>query len=125
MRKFLLLLITVFLISMVFTACSGNGQDNQSQPAGRGDFPGGQGGRPPNGFDRGDMPDMETMQQAMQIIQNAGGEITDEVNAELKKLGLTDEQIDMLSNMLSRFPDGMPDGFPDGNRPDGFPNRNR
>ncbi|CAN7758858.1 CotH kinase family protein [Paenibacillus sp. LjRoot153] len=56
---------------------------------------GGQGGFPGmSGLDR------EVMQQAMQLIQDAGGQITDEVKAKLVVLGLT-EQITMVSQMRS------------------------
>jgi hypothetical protein len=47
----------------------------------------------------GDMPDRETMQQAMQMIQDAGGELTDAVKAALAELGLTEEQMTMFTEM--------------------------
>lgn len=47
----------------------------------------------------GSMPDQETMQNAMRILQEAGGTITDEAQTKLKELGLSDEQISMLKNM--------------------------
>lgn len=50
------------------------------------------------------MPDRELMMQAMQILQNAGGTVTDEVKSKLLELGLTEEQISMLSQMGSGFP---------------------
>jgi spore coat protein CotH len=43
------------------------------------------------------MPDREIMTQAMQILQDAGGIVTDEVKPKLLELGLTEEQITMLS----------------------------
>lgn len=47
----------------------------------------------------GEMPDNSTMQEAMEIIQEADGDITDEVKQKLYDLGLTDDEIDRLSNM--------------------------
>ncbi len=49
------------------------------------------------------MPDRELMMQAMQILQNAGGTVTDEVKLRLIELGLTEEQISLLSQMGNRF----------------------
>lgn len=46
------------------------------------------------------MPDMAVIQQAMKFIQDADGEITDEVKSQLLELGLTDEQITLISKML-------------------------
>lgn len=59
-------------------------------------------GEPSGGPDRwpgGETFDMNLMQQAMQIIMGAGGELNDEVKAALLKIGLTEEQIEMFSNM--------------------------
>lgn len=72
-----------------------------------GSMMGGKGGLPPGGFgnnggsqfQKDNMPDRETMQKAMKIIQDAGGTISDEVKTKFKVLGLTDEQISMLTNM--------------------------
>lgn len=76
---------------------SGDAQTNggiMQQPQGRGNFAG------------GDMPDSSAMQQAVQIIQNANGEITDEIKTQLAELGLTDDQISMLSGMgAGNFPE--------------------
>lgn len=65
---------------------------------------GGFGGQ--GGFNGGQMPnmpeglDMETMQQAMQIIRQAvDGKITDEQRTQLHDLGLTDEQIEQFLSM--------------------------
>ncbi|MCL2035004.1 MAG: CotH kinase family protein [Oscillospiraceae bacterium] len=89
------------------------------------------GGRPDIG---GGMQDMELMQQAMQIIMEAGGEITDEVKTVLLEIGLTEEQIEMFTGMQNGFPSGrdrgrLPDrvrqpggergGLPGGNMPGG------
>jgi len=66
--------------------------------------PGGQRDNPQGGFGRqGGMFDIDLMQQAMQILANAGGELTDEVKAELSEIGLTEEQIEMLANMQNGF----------------------
>lgn len=50
------------------------------------------------------MPDRELMMQAMQILQDAGGIVTDEVKSKLLELGLTEEQISMLSQIENEFP---------------------
>lgn len=49
------------------------------------------------------MPDRELMMQAMQILQDAGGIVTDEVKSKLLELGLTEEQISMLSQEENGF----------------------
>ncbi|NLO38768.1 MAG: spore coat protein CotH [Ruminiclostridium sp.] len=49
------------------------------------------------------MPDRELMMQAMQILQDAGGTATDEVKSKLLELGLTEEQILMLSQLGGGF----------------------
>lgn len=67
----------------------------------RGDFGGGQGDF---GMPGGGMGDMALMQQAMQILSDAGGELTDEVKADLLELGLTEEQIEIFTNMQNGFP---------------------
>ena len=75
--------------------------------------PGGMGGRQNNSnnsqggesFDSNkteNMPDHELMMKAMQILQDAGGTVTDEVKSKLLELGLTEEQISMLSKMGNR-----------------------
>lgn len=58
-----------------------------------------------NRFPGGNPLDMDKMQNAFKIIQDAGSTITDEVKAKLKELGSTDNQISMLKNM--RKPDNM------------------
>ena len=88
------------------------GWDGGQRPGGQGGQPGGgqnivpQDGNPglPGGFGffGGDM-DMDLMMQAARIIMEAGGELTDEVEAALIELGLTQEQIEMLSGMQGMF----------------------
>lgn len=80
---------------------------------------GGMGGPPNWGNQQGDenfdpnrmgnMPDPGLMMQAMQIMQEAGGNITDEVKSKLLELGLTEDQISMFSQIGRGFPQG-PDG---------------
>jgi len=101
------------------------------QPDGQGRQPGGQFGFPQDGgfgMPGGGMfgMDMEQMQQAMQILQDAGDELTDEVKETLLELGLTEEQIEMIAVMLSRFPGGNmgQGGFPDRGGPNAFPGGN-
>jgi len=77
------------------------GQPGDRQPGGQGDNPRGGGFMPGGG-----MIDMELMRQAMQILMDAGGELTDEVRDALFELGLTEEEIDMFSNMQNRWPGG-------------------
>lgn len=77
--------------------------DLGSMQGGKGGFPQGGPGMN-NGYQLpGNMPDRETMQSAMKIIQDAGGTISDDVKVKLKKLGLSDEEINMLTTM--RRPD--------------------
>lgn len=76
------------------------GSSGMGGAGGEGNFPGnlpdgGQGNFPGQ---NGGMPDMELMQKAMQIIQDSGGEITEEVKARLVEMGLSEEQITMLSD---------------------------
>ncbi len=72
-------------------------------------FPGGQG------------LDMEKMQRAMEIIKSSGGEVlTEEQLQSLKELGLSDEEIEMISNMGQGGPGGGfggAGGFPGGEAP--------
>lgn len=49
------------------------------------------------------MPERDLMMQAMQILQNAGGTVSEEVELELLGLGLTEEQISMLSQTDNGF----------------------
>ena len=98
---------------------------------GQGGWPGGQGG----GFDRpggqwngpqegvfdgpgGRMFNMELMRQAMPIIMEANGELTEEAKTTLLELGLTEEQIEMFSNMSNGRPGGNmgQNGFPNADR---------
>jgi hypothetical protein len=46
-----------------------------------------------------DMPDRETMQQAMQILRGAENGLTDEIKMALTELGLSDEQIEQFATM--------------------------
>jgi len=46
------------------------------------------------------------MQPALQVLIEASGEVTSEVRDELLELGLTDEQIEILTHMQGRFPGG-------------------
>jgi hypothetical protein len=58
--------------------------------------------------------DMELMPQAMQILMEAGGELTNEVKDALLELGLSEEQIESLVDMQNGFPGmGGFGGFPD------------
>lgn len=80
--------------------------DAQATPGGQ-SIPGGQ--NPP----ADNMPDRELMQKAMQILQEAGGQLTDEAKAKLTEIGLTDEQISMLTEMAGRGQNGnTPPGKP-------------
>ena len=91
-------------------------QDQQpdGMPSGQfnmdGGQPGGQGGFPGGDFD------MDLMQQAMQIIMESGGQLTDEAREALLALGITEEQIEMFS--------GMQNGGGFGGRQNGFPGQN-
>ena len=58
-----------------------------------------------------DMPDIAIMQQVMQIITDSGGEITDDVKAQLVALGLTDEQIEMVSSLDAQPPDDVTQAY--------------
>lgn len=62
---------------------------------------GGLGNNDGNQVSGGNMLDTKIMQNAMEIIQNAGGIITDEVKIKLKALGLSDEQISRFKDMPS------------------------
>ena len=68
------------------------------------------------GFDPGqtwNMADGELMMQAMRILQDAGGTVTDDAKAKLLELGLTEEQISMLSQIGRGMPQGA-GGMPQG-----------
>ena len=62
-----------------------------------------------NSFPQGmnNMMDMELMDKVMDIIQQANGDITDDVKEALTSLGLTTEQIDQFSLMPNNFLGGM------------------
>ncbi len=59
---------------------------------------GGIGGNRPQNFGQ-NIQDMQIIQKAMEIIQNAGGQITDEVKEKLIEIGITEDQIQMFMNM--------------------------
>ena len=74
----------------------GNRGGMGDRPTGWNDLQGG------GGFDPSQMwniPDRELMMQAMRILQDAGGTVTDEVESRLLELGLTEEQISMFSQI--------------------------
>ena len=78
---------------------------------GQDDWPGGQGRQPGDRDRQFNNPEngglnMGLMQQAMQIIMEANGELTDEVKNSLLEFGLTEEEINMLINMQNGFPGG-------------------
>ncbi|WP_454054648.1 CotH kinase family protein [Clostridium sp. Marseille-Q7071] len=53
----------------------------------------------PNGFSDGNMPDMSTMEKAMEIIQaSEDGILTDEQIAELKDLGIDESVLEIIKN---------------------------
>jgi hypothetical protein len=64
----------------------------------------------------GGMFDMALMQQAMQILTESGGVLTDEVKAQLLELGLTEELIEMFAGMMQGGFPGM--GGMGGRQPD-------
>jgi spore coat protein CotH len=78
----------------------GDGAENRSSPQGAAGFV-------PSWFDN--MPDRELMMQAMQILQAAGGTVTDDVKSKLMEIGLTEEQISMLigNRFTQRFGGNM------------------
>ena len=79
-----------------------------------GGFGGGE-GRGPGGMGGMQGADMETMQKAMEIIQAAGAdELTETQLAQLKDLGLTEDQIAQFKNMAQGGFGGM-GGRPQGN----------
>jgi len=103
------------------------GRDDQSDNTGNWPVGGGFG---EFGFDS--MPDSDLMMQVMQILTEAGGTVTDDVEAKLLELGLTEEQISFISQFADsfgqmsegmQFPGGMqmPGGnmqqFPGGDMP--------
>ena len=95
----------------------GGGREQPGQQNEQPGQPGGFGGRPD--FGGGDMPDMGVMGEVMQILMAAGFELTDEVKAALLELGLTEEQMEMFTNMQGMMGGmGGRGGFPDGG---GFP----
>lgn len=81
-----------------------------------GDFGGGRqggfGGMGGNIFDR------ELLQQIIPILQESGGELTEEVKAQLLDLGLTEEQIEQAPELMNQM---AGDGSNGQDRPGGFP----
>ena len=83
-----------------------------------GGMPGGQMGENPNNLFE-NMPDQEIMRQAMEILQQAAGELTDEVKEKLLALGITEEQLEFFTNMNRPFgmggnPPNQGQGMPEG-----------
>lgn len=76
----------------------------------RGERPGGiEGANPFN--PAAAMPDQALIRQAMEIVQAAGGELTDAVKAELITLGITEEQLSFFETIPGGFAaGGMPPG---------------
>ncbi len=74
----------------------------------------------------GGMADQDLIQKAMAILQESGGTLNDEIRERLLESGLTEEQIEQISEMLNRMPGGAGGegqrgnrgGFPGGNMPD-------
>jgi len=100
----------------------GGVQDWQGrQPGSQGGLPDRQGGIPGEG-----LFDMELMQQAMLIVFESGGELTDEVKAELLELGLTEDQIEMFFSAQNEFPGNGMFGnvFPNDNERNALPGGN-
>ncbi|MDR1669685.1 MAG: CotH kinase family protein [Oscillospiraceae bacterium] len=91
-------------LSALGSMMGGGNRDGGDFP-GRGGQPDEEGGGFGNGFGGlgGGVPDRETIRQAMQILQGAGGELTDEVKAAIVELGISEEQIEMFSGMTG-FP---------------------
>lgn len=82
----------------------------------------GEGGQQPRDIGAMGMFDMELMQQAMPILMEAGGELTNEVKAALLELGLSEVQIESLSDMQNSFQGmGGIGGMPDRESRSGFP----
>lgn len=97
------------------------GESQNGQSDGQDGMPNMPGGQQPGGFGGvdGNMPDMQFMQQAMQILTESGGELTEEAKTALLELGLTEEQINLVANIQNSFPGmggGMAEqgGFPGG-----------
>ncbi len=52
----------------------------------------------------GDMPDGELIVKAMPILQENGGVLSDEIKEQLLEMGLTEEQIEQVTEMTGRMP---------------------
>lgn len=85
-----------------------NGRNNQNAAS---IFQGGQGDDPDGS---GDSANRQVMQQAMRILQESNGELTDEVRESLYQLGLSDEQIGQLSSMSGRAEENAQNTRPSG-----------
>ena len=80
-------------------------------------IPGEQGG----GFGGGAIADMGLMLQAIEILQEAGGELTEEAKDALEELGIPSEQIEIFGYLQPGLPgQGMGRGFPGGGQPGGI-----
>jgi len=56
------------------------------------------------------LPDQQLLLQAMEILQESGGELTDEVKEQLLALGISEEQLSFFEQMQGGFsPGGSPD----------------
>ncbi len=88
-------------LSSLGSMMGGGNQGNVGERPADQSSPQGGGGFDQNLFEN--MPDRETMMQIMQILQDSGGTVTDEVKSKLVELGLTDEQISMFSQTANRF----------------------
>ncbi|WP_040196959.1 CotH kinase family protein [Candidatus Soleaferrea massiliensis] len=100
-----------------------NGELDNAQAGNPNDAPGDMQNGAPGGTqmfgDMENMPDREVMMQAMQILQSmTDGELTEEQTAQLKELGLDDEQIESLKNMAANVPVNMGGGQMGGSLPD-------
>ena len=76
------------------------------------------------GFIDGNMPNMENIQEAMKIIEEAqGGELTEEQLEKLKELGFDEAMIERFKNRSAIGDRQNPNGNAIGNNQGGFPNR--
>ena len=96
-----------------------DGQDTLDAPDGQ-DPPGAPDSQDaPGGFGNpGGMPDSSVMQEIFSILQESGGQISDEVREKLLALGLNDEQIKQMADMSRNFPKG---GFENEDAQGNFP----
>ncbi len=126
-------LIDASSIDMSDLGSSGMGGGGGARPEGDiGEFPGAmpEGGMGESTIDpMQGMPDQDLMRQAMEIVQAAEGELTDEVKEKLLALGITEDQLAFFENSQGGFPmgGGMPgQGIPqDGQAPPGLSQPNQ